>query len=364
MNKKLVAKVESVLFAAAKIVKLEELMHLCNAPKKEIKDAIKELKKKLNSSDSPLEVIEFKDAYKLTLKDEYMPLAEKVIKDIELPKSVLETLAVIAFKHPIQQNELVKIRSNKAYDHLDRLEAMGFIKRSKIGRTKKIELTQKFFEYFDVPPDKIKDAFATYAPVEKKIEAKEVELEKIQEEIKIREQEKGNEEDIDIDIKVYHNSNYKKDEKEDGEKNEDSKKIPKIQIIDVDVKERKNIKVLTDEYNIPDKTKDIEVPSNVVREDSNKEEQEIISKNIKEDLKDLNLELSDLNESPLGESNQEINNHEKSSKEVAKEINEKIEQRGNALFKGQDRNVNNDDEKIDDLDIVKDEIQEQKKRLL
>ncbi len=63
---------------------------------------------------------------------------------------MIETLAVIAWKAPVLQSEVVRIRTNKAYDHLSELESSGFISRAKHGRTKLVKLTDRFFSYFDV----------------------------------------------------------------------------------------------------------------------------------------------------------------------------------------------------------------------
>ena len=63
---------------------------------------------------------------------------------------VLETLAVIAWQAPILQSEVVNIRQNKAYEHISELIELGFIKKEPEGRSYRISLTEKFFEYFDV----------------------------------------------------------------------------------------------------------------------------------------------------------------------------------------------------------------------
>ena len=71
--------------------------------------------------------------------------------DTEMTKSVMETLAVIAWKQPIIQADVIKIRTNKAYEHIKELVGMGFVTSEKFGRTKKLKLTQKFLDYFDHP---------------------------------------------------------------------------------------------------------------------------------------------------------------------------------------------------------------------
>jgi len=56
---------------------------------------------------------------------------------------------------------------------LDELEELGYLTREKKGRSKLIKLTPKFFDYFDVPPDKLKEKFRNVAALEQAIEQKE-----------------------------------------------------------------------------------------------------------------------------------------------------------------------------------------------
>ncbi|MGM5487312.1 MAG: SMC-Scp complex subunit ScpB [Nanobdellota archaeon] len=171
------AQLESILFAAGKAVSLQDLQKLCKAEPDNIKAALADLAQDYTEHNSSLMLVEEGDSYKLTVREQYLPLVKDVVSETELPKSIMETLAVIAFKHPILQAELVKIRSNKAYDHLNELEQTGYIKREAYGRTKKIHLTQKFFDYFDLPPNKVKEAFASFDAVSREIEKQEAVLE-------------------------------------------------------------------------------------------------------------------------------------------------------------------------------------------
>ena len=111
--------------------------------------------------------------WKLTVREPYLHLVRNIVIDTELSKTITETLAIIAFKYPISQADLIKIRSNKAYDHVKELQNMQFIEKVKNGRTFDIKLTTKFFEYFDLPEDKVKETFKNYDEIEKAIEEKE-----------------------------------------------------------------------------------------------------------------------------------------------------------------------------------------------
>ena len=122
------------------------------------------------------------DFWKLTVREPFLPLVQKIVTQTELSKTLMETLAVIAFKYPIKQSDLIKIRTNKAYDHLNELEQMGYITRQKHGRTKLIKLSQKFFDYFNLPPDRLKETFSTFEGIANAIEEKEAEIKRLKEE--------------------------------------------------------------------------------------------------------------------------------------------------------------------------------------
>jgi hypothetical protein len=109
----------------------------------------------------------------------------------------METLAVIAWKYPILQSEVIKIRHNKAYEHMKQLKEMGFVVKEKSGRTFKIKLTDKFFNYFDLPTQDAKDAFKKVIPedIQKEIMEKEKEIKEKEKEIEEIKKTKGEEEE-------------------------------------------------------------------------------------------------------------------------------------------------------------------------
>ena len=154
------AQLESLLFASAKPLTTEELSKLVKEPDvQSVREALKHLAEELDAKKSSLMLVEDADRWRFTIREKYLPFVKKVVKKTELPKSMLETLAVVAYKAPVLQSKVIKIRTNKAYKHLDELEQEGYISREKKGRTKLIKLTQKFFDYFDIPPEKLKDKF-------------------------------------------------------------------------------------------------------------------------------------------------------------------------------------------------------------
>ncbi|MBS3136098.1 SMC-Scp complex subunit ScpB [Candidatus Woesearchaeota archaeon] len=175
--------IEAILFSSGKYLTLEEIAGLCKKNPDETRHALLELQAELEGNkDTPLVLLNEGNMWKLTTREEYSHLVRGLISETDLTKSQMETLATIAFKYPIKQSELIRIRTNKAYDHLTELERLGFIIRQRYGRSKLIKLSEKFFEYFDLPHDKLKQRFKGFEQLAKTIESKEHEIVKLKEE--------------------------------------------------------------------------------------------------------------------------------------------------------------------------------------
>jgi segregation and condensation protein B len=143
--------IESLLFASGRFMTLETLIALTKASGKDvITKNVAKLKEEYEKRNSPLMIVEEKDGWKITVKEAYLPLVRKIVSETELPKTILETLAVIAWKSPVYQSEIVDIRHNKAYEHIEELEQLEFIKKEKKGRSFILKLTEKFYNYFDI----------------------------------------------------------------------------------------------------------------------------------------------------------------------------------------------------------------------
>ncbi len=146
-------KIEALLFASGKYLTEEQLIALSKIPKNKIKKALKDLKKKYEEADTSLTIFNEGDAWKLNVKEEFTDVIREVVSDAEMPRAVMETLAIIAYKSPVLQSEIKDIRGTTVYDHIPLLETKGFITREKHGRSYKIRLTTKFHEYFDIEGD-------------------------------------------------------------------------------------------------------------------------------------------------------------------------------------------------------------------
>ena len=175
------SKVEAIIFSTGNRISLDEISKLCRSNKEDVLAALHELKNEYDDKQSSLMLVEEGEFWKFTVRDHLIPIVRKIVTETELSKSVLETLAVIAYKYPILQSDIIKLRTNKAYDHLVELESSGYISRQKHGRTNLIKLTEKFFKYFDLTEEQLKEQFKDFDSIARAIKQKEEEVEKIKE---------------------------------------------------------------------------------------------------------------------------------------------------------------------------------------
>lgn len=191
--------IEAILFATGTYISKDRIAELAEVSSDTVEKHVTKLKEKYSGEDYAFYVAQLGNTYKMTVKDPYVELAEKIAPDTELSKTVIETLAILAWKSPMLQSDLIKIRSSGAYDHIAELKEKGLITKEKYGKTYVLKLTSKFFEYFDISgKDDIESMFDDFAkehvtPVEQKkveeYEPKQIELGPSLDEIKQKERE-------------------------------------------------------------------------------------------------------------------------------------------------------------------------------
>lgn len=150
-------KIEAVLFTIGRFVDLDELSQLTGiASKGVLNDALKNLIEDYKNKQGSLEIIEDNGKFKLNIKKDYLHLTTKLLDQTEFDKPSQETLALIAYKQPVLQSEIIKLRGNGAYDHIAKLKEMEFITSEKSGRTRLLKTSAKFYDYFDVVGEELK----------------------------------------------------------------------------------------------------------------------------------------------------------------------------------------------------------------
>ena len=154
-------RVEAILFTTGRFVSVEDLARLCEIGSVGlVADVLVLLQKDYAQRDCALAVVCEHDKWRLALRKEYLYLTQKLLTDTELDKATQETLAIIAYKNPAMQSEVIKIRGNGAYEHIKILKEHNFVTSEKFGRTRLLRVTQKFYDYFDVVADTLGEKFS------------------------------------------------------------------------------------------------------------------------------------------------------------------------------------------------------------
>ncbi len=142
---------EAIFFVSGRFLSMQDLISLSGLSSILISDSIKKLKDKYNKEGSALEIVEKNGMWKMNVKKEYSHVINKLATGkSEFSKAEQETLAIVAFKQPIKQSVIVKIRGNKAYDHIKKFAELELIKKKKSGHTHELSLSDEFYDYFDI----------------------------------------------------------------------------------------------------------------------------------------------------------------------------------------------------------------------
>lgn len=175
---------EAVFFISGRFLSMQELISLSDLNPILIRGLIDKLKDKYEKNDLAIEIIEKNGLWKMDVRQEYSHIINKLATgSSEFTKAEQETLAIIAFKQPIKQSVIIKIRGNKAYDHIKKFSDLDLIKKKKTGHTHELSLSEDFYDYFSISeserasPPKLSDELNREIELaEKEVEAEEEEI--------------------------------------------------------------------------------------------------------------------------------------------------------------------------------------------
>ncbi|HDS28872.1 MAG TPA: SMC-Scp complex subunit ScpB, partial [Candidatus Acetothermia bacterium] len=84
----------------------------------------------------------------LRVKAAYVNDVAHLAPQQDIPRPILRTLAVIAYNHPMTQADLIKVRGNKGYGHVQELLERRLILAEDHGRTLLLSVTKEFLRHF------------------------------------------------------------------------------------------------------------------------------------------------------------------------------------------------------------------------
>lgn len=154
-----IKKIEAALFLAAKFIDIDTLVRVTEINPIMLKELLEKLKENYEKRGSGLMILkkelEGKELWKMDIRPDFAFLVNKLASgEAEFTKAEQETLAIIAYKQPIKQSVIVKIRGNKAYDHIKHFLEAELVKAKKVSRTLELSLSEKFYNYFNLSKDK------------------------------------------------------------------------------------------------------------------------------------------------------------------------------------------------------------------
>ena len=142
-------KVEAALFIAGRYLNLQELIVLTDINPIMLKEILHRLEKKY--SHGVLRLIQRNNSWKMDVAEKHHYLINKLATgSAEFTKAEQKTLAIIAYKQPIKQSVIIKIRGNKSYEHIKKFRQLGLVTAKRIGHTLDLSLSEEFYKYFNV----------------------------------------------------------------------------------------------------------------------------------------------------------------------------------------------------------------------
>jgi segregation and condensation protein B len=149
-------KVEAALFISARYLTVQELVELTDINPLLLREMLDNLKENYQKSDSAIEILNKDELWKMDIKQEYFDLINRIATGkAEFTKAEQETLAIIAYKQPVKQSVLIKIRGNKAYEHVKHFIDVGLLKSRRAGHTLELNLSESFYDYFHLEKKKV-----------------------------------------------------------------------------------------------------------------------------------------------------------------------------------------------------------------
>lgn len=142
--------VEAVLFTSGSYLSTGEIADLAGVDEEDVPSIVAELREQYESIDSALSIFEENEKYKMNVVEDYSYVVRSVVSEAELRDALMETLALIAYKAPVLQSDIVEARSARAYTHIKELLDRGFVERERDGRTFRLDVTDTFYDYFEV----------------------------------------------------------------------------------------------------------------------------------------------------------------------------------------------------------------------
>jgi segregation and condensation protein B len=142
-------KLEAALFVSGRFLRLKELVSLTDINPILLRRLLEDLSDKYKGSG--IEIVKKENMWKMDVSSDFGFMVNRLATgSSEFTKAEQETLAIVAYKQPIKQSVLIKIRGNKAYDHVKNFVSLGLVNKKRVGHTSELTLKDEFYDYFSL----------------------------------------------------------------------------------------------------------------------------------------------------------------------------------------------------------------------
>jgi segregation and condensation protein B len=150
-----VALIEAALYVTGRPIDIKTLGSVLKFRSEDkVREVARFLKNKYGSDGSALEVLELSDGrFVMQLKPQYVRHVKRLASRQLLTYGPMKTLSFIAYRQPVTQSYLAKVRGNLAYGHVKQLREIGLITEERLGRTKVLRTAPNFADYFNLSHD-------------------------------------------------------------------------------------------------------------------------------------------------------------------------------------------------------------------
>lgn len=154
--KNLTCILEALLFVSGDAVEIQDIKEKLNVSEEELNEAFETLKKRF-SEDKGIHILKYGTKLQFCSNPEYVDSVSAVINPVrekELTKAMLETLAIIAYKQPVTRGEIEELRrvdSSYAVQMLSRLNMITVVgRKDAIGKPLLFGTTDDFLRHFSL----------------------------------------------------------------------------------------------------------------------------------------------------------------------------------------------------------------------
>lgn len=124
------AAIEAVLFAAGEAVEILQLAEAIEQDTATAKVITRNLMDKLEAENRGIEIVEIGDSFQLRTRSQYYGYISRLYSNAKpkpLSPSLVETLAIIAYRQPITKGQIEEIRGVNADHAVNRLVELGLV---------------------------------------------------------------------------------------------------------------------------------------------------------------------------------------------------------------------------------------------